>query len=543
MKGLSGGLYRQVSLLLCALAFSLISCYAQVTDGLLVGDNVSTFEDMLISHSAASTKQYLHMESLWEMDMSKASDGDAVDDAFQNNHNLFIIDDIIYVYVEKYNIPGERITLRRFDTATGSYLPDLHADFSEELANTALQRFVMADQRGHIAMIGLNANPITNYINLYIQVYDSDLNFIKTISYLSGEKEKSDRFLPNFEWLGLTGDLMSGNFNLAIGCWHAWGNAWGNVYYPSRCEFDFSKAATEPAINITRYDSDKYVFESRSDTPAQKPWIGMLFSTKIDDDYHLVQGFGTNANPDTHSPVLLYKDNGERHSLSAKEPYLMLNQTDVLSDKNLTYHDTGCFGAFPVNVGDEKLMILPYERNEASGIVFKLARWTDSSSFSSLSSLWQFPDNETKYPCPIKYQTLRPKVVTISSGSTSRQADTNLAPNEQDASSSPTATFYAYMPGSFLGAYKVSVVDDPIASGITLFTDGTHRDYSYHMSGRTLKLISRSSVDLKVYGTDGRLVYSSWIPAETSEIINLDFLQSGMYLISINGRCDKFELR
>lgn len=528
-------------LLFCILPFTLNS---QAVDGLVTGNQASTFKDVLISSPTATIKQYLHMEALWEMDMSKASAGDAANDADQNNHNLFVIDGIAYAYVEKYNVSGETVTLRRFDISTGEPLDDIRTDFSGNLSNASLQRYVMADQAGHIAIIGLSQNANTKGIKLYIQIYDKDLVFIKEISYVSEESDISDRFLANCEWLGLTGDLMSGNFSLVIGCWHCWGNTSSSEtqYFPSRCEFIFTQPTNVPEINITRYENGEYEFETRSGSSSGSVCKGMFFVEEVDRDHHIVQGFGSTASPDTHSPVLLYESKGKQHNISARTPYTMLSQVDMLSKPEFKYVDSGCFGAFPVNVGEERLLVMPYQRNADDGVTFKIARWKDMTSFSFLESMWQMPDN--KYPCGKKYNTLRPKVVSFAQQSSGHNAVSQSKNEAENLSHNPTILL-SYMPGSFLGAYKVSIVDDPVASGMILFNDDSARNFRYSLEGRTLRIYGVDKrCELDIYKVDATKVCSTEINGRDMEkIVNLDNLEAGVYILNINGKSHKLILR
>lgn len=518
-----------------------LASYAQSQAGLASSDELSTFSEVELQSDVTSVGRYAAMEALWEMDMSQAGNGDGRNDPNQNNHNLFVIDNIVYVYVEKYQAPGETITLRRFDATTGEELPDLHSDFSGELTNALLQRYVMSDEAGHIAVVGLKALSTDKKISMIIQVYDSDFELITTITPSFEEAEEGHHSLVNYEWLGITGDLLSGDFSLSIGCWHSWGDTHTeNFYYPSDCRMVFSKGSATPDIEVTRYDSGEYILETRSGSSSTgTPWKGMLFVSEVDDNYHLVQGFGTTAAPTTHSPVMLYKDNGELHSSFASEPYRMLNQTELLTDPEFAFSDPHCFGAFPVNVGDEKMLVLPYSRNGNDGVRFKIAHWGNPTTFSSLKSLWEFPENSDSCPTTI-YETLRPKVVSIPSAATDMDGDkisrSAQSPRQQ-------TTFFAYMPGSLLGAYRVTIDDKPIASGM-VGDKLAGQDRPYTISGRDLYVDSdKEAVSLSVASTTGCSVINADIRQGASGHIPLQELPSGVYVLTLNGNSYKIFLR
>lgn len=516
-----------------------LASYAQSRAGLASSDELSTFGEVELHRDAVSAGKYAAMEALWEMDMSLASDGDGRNDPNQDNHNLFVIDNIVYVYVEKYQAPGEAITLRRFDATTGEELPGLHSDFSGELANVSLKRYVMSDDAGHIAVVGLKALSSKKEMSMIIQVYDRDFEYITTISAYE-VAEVGHHFLVNYEWLGITGDLLSGDFALSIGCWHSWGGTnTSKPHYPSRCKLAFSKGDTAPQIEVVRYDSGIYELEIINNETTATPCKGMLFVSEVDDNCHLVQGFGTTAAPTAHSPVMLYKDNGELHSSYASKSYRMLNQTELLTDPEFAFSDPHCFGAFPVNVGDEKMLVLPYSRNGNDGVRFKIAHWGDPTTFSSLKPLWKFPEKD--YPCTTEiYETLRPKVVSIPSAATDMDGDKTRRSSQ---SSRQQTTFFAYMPGSLLGAYRVTIDDKPIASGM-VGDKLAAQDRPYTISGRDLYVDSdKEAVSLSVASPTGCSVINASIPQGASGHILLQELPSGVYVLTLNGNSYKIFLR
>ena len=516
-----------------------LASYAQSQAGLASSDELSAFSEVELHSDATSAGRYAAMEALWEMDMSQAGNGDGRNDPNQNNHNLFVIDNIVYDYVEKYQSPGETITLRRFDATTGEELPDLHSDFSGELTDSSLQRYVMPDEADHIAVVGLKALSSKKEMSMIIQVYNRDFEYITTITAFE-VAEVGHHFLVNYEWLGITGDLLSGDFALSIGCWHSWGNTdTSKPHYPSRCRLAFSKGDTAPQIEVVRYDSGNYEFEIIYNETTATPCKGMLFVSEVDDNHHLVQGFGTTSAPTTHSPVMLYKDNGELHSSFASEPYRMLNQTELLTDPEFAFSDPHCFGAFPVNVGDEKMLVLPYSRNGNDGVRFKIAHWGDPTTFSSLKPLWKFPEKANSCPTTI-YETLRPRVVSIPSAITDMDGD-EISRSAQ--STRQQTTFFVYMPGSLLGAYRVTIDDKPIASGM-VGDKLADQDRPYTISGRDLYVDSdKEAISMSVASPTGCSVINANIRQGASGHIPLQELPSGVYILTLNSNSYKIFLR
>lgn len=527
-----------------------ISIAAQApADGLFSGEQASQFEDILASSPSAATKQYLHMETLWEMDMSKVANGDAANDAFENNHNLFVVDGTVYVYVEKYQSSGAYVLIRKISAADGKYIGAQSLSFKDELSNTSLLKMMTADDAGNLALIGITANPLPQSpMKLFLQIYDKQLEFIKSIPpYEETANYDCNHLRGDFEWLGMNGNLLSGNFDFSIGCWHFWGDASqsNGEFTPSKCTFKFSDGQI-PLIETTKYSSgDYYTIETRDYSVGNHRCNGMLYTCSISDDIEIIQTFGTKDNFDTHSPLLLYKNKTFTGDFSYMEQVAQMN------NPTLKWMDKYCFGVFPVKVGDEHLLILPHSFNKEDGITFKVAQWKDITTFNKLSELWQFP-SQNKFPADTEYlfqsesdgaykhiyEFARPKVVVVpgsGNGTSPQNEEGNLSPTE--------ATIYAYMPGSLLGAYKISLIDDPIASGVVVSseTKGTTVDYS--LDGDQLRLSSDiDNVEVRIYSTGGACIYSTEMTSP-GQSINLDNLPSGIYILTLNGEPHKIVLQ
>lgn len=517
---------------------SIMSLSAQSSDGLLVSADASNFDNVLLTPSSDAIGRSLHMETLWEWNLSKASSGDAAQDANQNNHNLFVIDGVAYAYVEKYQAPGKTITLRRFDIKTGDNLEDIYSDFPEGYIEYNRNRSVLADDAGHIAVVSLYDNKERDKFELLITVYDKDFQFLKTLSCISTSEDLTKHgFMYHAELLDLSGDLTTGDFQLSVGCWHCWGGQ-NDSYYPSRCEIIFAHDEAEPQVVVTRYDNGEYKFDVRLSSDGNTPWKSFLCSAVIDENYHLVQGFGSSQHPMDHSPILLYKNNEEQHEGSTSKAYPHFNQISAVSDTHLMYKDSGCFGVFPVNIKGETLLVLPYQRNSEK-IEFKVVHWAEKTNLSSLTEIWQLPNNETTYPCLETYQTFRPKVISISESSLSSKnsEETEVLSTDNDAT-----IIVAYMPGSFMGAYKVSIIEDKPVSSVAI-PSVAERD-SYQLNGRLLTIPhTAQSATVALYTVDGHLLMSHNVCTINNKTFNLDHLAPGIYILKLNNHYHKIHLK
>lgn len=518
-----------------------IGLAAQTSDYVYSGEQASGFDDILVSEPSATDKRYLRMETLWEMDLSKAANGEAANDAYQNNHNLFVTDGKLCVYVEQYQPPA--ICLRYVDPA-GNYLKSVSIDIPEGFTGNEIHKMVFGDDNSHIVLVGYTENGAPNKpVKIKVNVYDLDLELLSSMTYQNPE-DLGNHILQYFEWGGLSGDALSGDFSLTIGGWHNY-KATDSTRdsYASTCTFSFTSGDDIPAVDIIRYASgNHYSFESRRyDSLSDRKLEGMLFSTEVGQGKRLVQGFGTVSSHFSHSPILLYDDIGESDTNSSVSSYPLYSQSDVLDNPDLvsdSENDKYCFGVYPVKVADEQLLVLPYKFNTADGVRFKVARWPDVSSFDNVDELWQFPNKNT-FPFPENiYDYTRPKVAVIP------DTATEDSPDKAESANAPIAetTFCAYMPSSLLGAYKISLAEEPIASKIGV-PQGTNQETVKHeIEGRTLKLSGcHGKVSVEIFSMSGEKLLKHEL-VNTCKIF-LGHLPSGIYILRINGDAHKIVLR
>lgn len=517
------------------------SVWAEISSGLHTGTDTSSFKDVILSEPALGKNPTLKMEALWEMDMSQADNGAGVNDANDNNHNLLIVDDMLYVYIERYD-NTEPLYIRRFKLNDGKCEPPLSASFTDSFANSEIKRMLLSDDDGNLALVGLkaNANPPKG-MHLIIQIFNPELELIKTLKFEEDAQDGCHYFKGDYEWLGCQGSFLNGEFEFSIGCWHNFGDAIDSKFLPTKCDFKIS-GDDKLDITTTKYLTGEYPLETRKYHTIGHSCRGLLYVVELSENKHLVQSFSTyeSSAPNVdHSPLLLYKT-GESS---------MMEQCGYLQDEMFRSSDAHCFGAFPANIGNIDLLILPYKFNETDGVKFKVASW-NNHDFNTLTELWEFPSQkvfpqETTTLFKNVFEFARPKVV-IAPGTPSSKANRQEEDVEVAASTPAEATVYAYMPGSLLGAYKISLDDNPIPSGI-IYAASTAADLQieYNLTGKTLEISAADTdlpVNLSIYASDGKLRYCETIPTANNAKISLGHLSDGIYILKLNQRYYKIAL-
>ena len=362
------------------------------------------------------TSRILKLERLWERDLSEFSG-----DADENNHNMFVDGGILYCYLEHYEGGTSRsIILRRFNAETGEMLPEIAVPYPVTPGNNT-QLSVQGDGNGNLIIAGIlpNANLGRGRLHLSAGTYSHDADGLhvvgQPIAYerTTGENDASYHYYRGaFEWLEMT-EEATGSYQLTVGCWHHYGKFPDDrtPFYPGRLLFSCSPDWPEPKI-----------------------------TNRLDP----VQGFGKSASENTaHTPLMLY---GAAEGAPEDSP---LEFIEALEAPPFSLRDAHCFGAFPVTLDSESLLVLPYQFSRTSGARFMIARW-NQTTFSSLEELWTFPEEKTFPWINRIYDFLRPKVVVAGNGTEERLR--SMVPSGAD--------IYAYMPGSGLGAYRLSLRDN-----------------------------------------------------------------------------------
>lgn len=500
-------------------------------------EDTSQFADVVIS---TSPKKTLSMETLWEVNMLV----DGAGDANENDHNLFVIDDVVYAYVEKFVSAFQgRIILHKYNAQTGESISDnvwSGMAFPTEIDKTGnFPRMLMTDDAGHIVIVGYKdtTSDSTKDFDVYVYAYDKDTAaLLSSVTASEDAESAADHLMKGVEWLGCSGDVTTGNFNFRVGGWHtrvSRGNSMNN-YCASECIIAFENNQLDAPLTVTRYASgpDGYQFTGRNyGSLAQNIWTdAYLFVADIDSETHLVQAFGTATAPTTPSSLLLYKT--KDHSSGG---YPTMEWVSELKDEELSDQDEHCYGAYPVRLDDETLLVMPYKFGAATGTKFNVARWTDLSTLEngSLTKLWQFPTST--YPIPASsgiYYNERPKVVVK-----------NLGASEDDGTVS--AIVYAYMPESILGAYKITLTEEKL-SAITALTPSDVTTIAYSLQGNTLRIDGgqcSADYEINLYSMTGQQLLSKRVAGSATVTEDLSSIGSGVYVLQINGNASKIVLK
>lgn len=520
------------------------------SDGLHTGDDVSFFTDKTLTSSSTSNS-VIRMETLWEIDMSQAYDGAAATDPNQNNHNLIVIGDKIYTYVETYKPSG--ICLRRFDSNTGYELEAIQMPFPETISDCMTS--LLSDDAGHLVLVG-NKYVVETMGGLVVKavVFDTEMNTLKEVlcSTTSIGAVPSHHFMRNIDFHSLDGNATAANFKINFGAYHYYCEK-NNVepkFYPSICTISIN-VGDEPTVNLKRLnDGEDFSYGERPyQSFSTEKTEGLLSFSHISNDVILVQAFGTVENPLSHSPILRYKSGTSTDNRWAESPYPVLEQRGAITDKNFKFKDPHCFGVFPVKVGDEQLLVLPYKFNSRDGVKFKVAHWGgDHSSFDHLTELWEFPQKTYPSDCAKVfgsnnqniYDYARPKVIVAPTNATSAG---NKSANANPADDTPNkeAIIYAYMPGSLLGAYKISIDDNATPSNIISRPEIDGVKINFNHKNQIIEITNDFPYDLTttLYSLSGIEVHTITILTESTTQINLDQFAPGAYIFKVKDKCEK----
>lgn len=476
-------------------------------------DTANSPDNIFQDYNIVGTNSSLTFESIWERDLSQYSN-----DANENNHNLFKCGNTLYCYVEHYDEKTKKnsIILRGFDIETGNeILSEIHLLYPFDVSYAKIMMNSDDNQNFIIAAISPNAAQSPGYEKIKVGIYQlSDENELTSIGIPIEYTRQAGvstylyhYYKSAFEWLDLSRDINN-KISIELGCWHMYGTQpqSDTKFYPSKVVFECVSGTDTPEIHFIHYNENSECgLTCRNNTAGGDAPEGMLFSTVLPNGNHLVQGFGKSAtNKTEHTRIMLYKNNGKTVENLSDAP--ILDCVDTLDDEQFVFKDPYCFGVFPVNIRNESLLILPYSYDTDNGMKFKVARW-NMESFKSLEELWTFPQ-ETLWPHANKwYDFLRPKVLVVNNDNQTQEE--NLR-----ASSLPSAMIYAYMPGSGIGAYKVSIKDSTV-SGIEDVAD----------------LQMNSGERARIYTATGHLLREQTVTGNRMEDVDLTGLSSGVYVV------------
>lgn len=519
--------FRASRALLCAagmLSLGVAPAVAETSDGLYSGNDVTEFNDFLTDRTSDFMLHYLSMESLWEYDMSKASNGAAAGDAYENNHNLFVIGDIVYVYVEPYVGSGApQFCVRRFNVADGQELEPLTGSFPSEAGS--MERYMAADDNGNIALICFTASSSSNSNTPFrykIVVYEPDMK--NPVKDYSGSFETSvpyDHYMLKINWEGIEGDLVSGNFTINLSSWyeHAPYSSQRFDMYPSRCKVIFSEHSDLPVTEYYRIGGIQ-----TKDNCSSAFWQNLLYTEPIGDNRYLVQQFGSSAGTTTPSNLMLYS---APESVTEGE-IVTLQKQETLTSSTFYTGDPYCFGALPIDIADKHVLILPYSFN-ADGPKFKVAYWKDQSTFDNLQEVWTYPSKKFPYPAQI-YEMTRPQFATVPVYATEDDTETeNYMPASRIGEKTPSEMhIFTYMPGSFLSHNKLIVKKIADISGITA---ATYPRAEWEINGNSIRITTESTVDLTLMTVNGMTLQRTVVNAPGTTIHSLP---NGLYIMMLD---------
>lgn len=498
---------------------------AAIRIGAQDGSPVSSFEAVILPKTDKYPQAKVNMEALWEIDLSKTAIGEGKDDPEQNNFNLFVVDDVLYLYISSYT--NENCQIRRYDTRSGSKLPTINIPFplSGQLPNATM----MPDDAGHLCLVYLRHTTDKATRGHVIYCLDESMTGFNLIADNRG---KLDGYVnPICEYQGLTGDVTTGNFVLSWNGYH--GVVYNQSRYPATGTLKFVNGKTRD-FELSRFDSDNfYQFESKYISSVQHDNI--IHTNLITEGLYLAQAYGTSAGTKgektaDHSPILLYKDNG-----MTMDGYCLLSQVDALTSEELQFKDDFCFGAFPVNIGGHQLLILPSEFNADNGVKFNVAHWPDLNSFTGITKLWTFPNGDTTFPeSPSDlfsgdkiFTPCRPKIVVTYPEPT----PSDIIPMEtvqEMTSPANEATAYVYMPGALIGAYKISANPTTSPSGAVEIPDENYM-VALELSDKILNVSTDKKTRIIILSTYGSSLMEMSVESDCS--INLSELPAGVYIV------------
>jgi hypothetical protein len=480
-----------------------------------LGSEGSTFEKV---KSPSNANKLIEMKTLWEANLNPF-----VSDMNDNDHNLLLVGDDLYLYVEHYASSSIKCYLRQFDASDGFYKGLKELSYPSQNYNGSY--FMLTDEFNHLVLVYMAREELSTgkYVDVY--QYDSDSETF--------EKRKNWQ-IPDFYIRGLyepndcNGDVTDWNFSISVGAWTRTTVGSNSAeYYPANVLLSLQSGKLK--VNSSVYGSGTSVSETRTISTSADCYGNLISIKDVDESTQLVQLYGSSSKTTDHSPVILYQKDDAGN-------WIQKDKLVKIGDETIPYY-THCFGAFPVKLGDEELLILPYQFDSTHGTTFKVLHWADVSTLSSgFTELWSFPNQNLPFAYAADtnkiYKTERPKVLV----STYKNAD-----------GYDEAKVYAYMPGSFLGAYTIALSDEETAaSTVTVSQDAA--DATYTLEGRSLTVnpdnaSEQSPLQVALYSIAGQCVLSKTVTDSSVFTEDLTSLTPGLYLLRLNSATTKLALQ
>lgn len=522
--------------------------------------------DNTISYQLPSGET-LHFETLWENDfLSDEFKPYFNEDADGDNHNIFVKDGKLCVFTIPYK-KGPQLKL--IDLDTGKYEStvtfDVTASSSAESSifkDSNGYKYVTLDNAGNICMIALYTTDKYDNRNDYsfclaIRAYTglediSNKENSKEIVFSLPENGYQDRYWCIPEIGSIKGDVYNGNFSIQI----------NGALIRANSLFDTADLIYTPMSNILYFTNGKYSytdyskFESNNDLQISKfpeykygvnnkdKSCGHILANPVNEGIYITQG-------NKLTPPMLFVDNGKTDGVSHEnKPIIQLEQVDALESLKPEYDESDAtkvkeahYGAIPVKVGEETLVLTTLRTYDENGSKFALHHWGGSKeSFDGLTEICQFPKDVAVATLPTVYYFARPRFVIENEGVNGSDNVTKRADGQPESS---PVRFYTYVPSMGIGAYRVSKLSNEVPSGLgkvavkdtaevnVKFEDGFIRIYGLEQC---------CSRKVEVYSIDGRTELMAQLGVGCNEIA-VDGLSRGLHFVAIDGAVAKILVR
>lgn len=559
MKTIAKALVLALSILTSSLSLS-----AQTNDAYM--DDMVPKEDMRspITKITPEQKHMYRIIPLWENRLNTNFNSDAN----ENCHNMFIIDNVIYIFVDYYEGDNAQKTiLKRYDLSTGKMLPQLEKEDSEMIKAMGFWKStkpfksytLTADSFGHIIATSIHttspdALQQSSEGALYIGVFDKDFNLIKSYKC-------TDHFGLNlrfFSHLGaphIEGDAASEDFSVSYSGWFAnvvgeaanpsKENLKAKTYYPSIVTFPFKNSSCsepKPVYFETACDYKEwshgndqmphYYFPATTLIPENDITKDQIATCRLNDKKWLVQR--------RHEPMMLFVDKGSTIEING-ENFPLLNQVEGTANPFKSTDATYNFNPAVVRLTD-RYSLYSISSFENKNITFSAYDLPDENDLSSLTSLGEI-SGTSSFPIPsdLYAYDLYPfvTVVPVSDTPATAQIDKETKATIVDKQKANVVT---YFPGSGLGSYLVEVSQSDEPTGLVNVVKEDAINVT--LNGRNLTVDPNTdvaSVELSVTSTTGMNLLTQKIAPGTT--ISLAYLQPGVYCITLNSRSHMICLR
>ena len=559
MRTIAKALVLALSILTSSLSLS-----AQTNDASM--DDMVPKEDMRspITKITPEQKHMYRITPLWENRLNTNFNSDAN----ENCHNMFVIDNVIYIFVDYYEGDNAQKTiLKRYDLSTGKMLAQLEKEDSEmkvlmgewkpsgPFKNITITR----DNFGHIVATHIRtASPDYGQQKLngglFIAVFDKEFNHLR--SYECSEIFKLNlRFFSHICAPCIEGDALTGDFSISYSGWFA--NVMdestsaatdskkivAKTYFPAIVSFNFedSKCSEfhpiylETAYNYDQWDPGNtrlahYYFPAKAYITADTK--DQIATCRLNDKKWLVQR--------RHEPLMLFVDKGSTIEING-ENYPLLNQVEGTANPFKSTDATYNFNPAVVRLTD-RYSLYSISSFENKNITFSAYDLPDENDLSSLTSLGEI-SGTSSFPIPsdLYAYDLYPfvTVVPVSDTPATAQIDKETKATIVDKQKANVVT---YFPGSGLGSYLVEVSQSDEPTGLVNVVKEDAINFT--LNGRNLTVDPNTdvaSVELSVTSTTGmNLLTRKIVPGTT---ISLADLQPGVYCITLNSRSHMICLR